>query len=259
MNTSIRVATSDGYIFRNGKLKAYKFIEALVDFESGEVKYTCRLGGKKATFNTTECPIVYDSEKAYQDGNGDKGALYHWSNALSRVFSADCYGSHCNETGEFTLWMIKDNTPTPMQAPKSKYLFKRTDRNGIAMSYKGDECLYKSKECASLHCDLIRVDDNGVEYITKSAAKKMLLDDEQQKAIEAIKDSIEKAKSLGVNLIYDRETCDVYAFSRNSIKSYFFDLRDSSYGLDHIDLLKETGISMLDVNTCECGLYVDWK
>ena len=261
MKTEIRLATTNGYIFRNGKLMAYEFISALVDFSKGEVNYTCMLGGKEETFTTDMCPAVYEGEKSYQAKDGNEGELWKWSDVLRRCWSANTYGSKCDESGIFQLWSVGDNEPVPEYAPMANFLFKK-EGNRTKVKYVGEGTYYDTEEHASLYCDLIKVDENGIEYVTKSVAHRMLLNEEQLKAIEGIKDAIENAKGLGVEILYDREGCDIMAFSKLCMVGYHIDGRgymERKGYVDCTDLMKETGISIIDTSTCDCGLYVDWK
>lgn len=259
MKTTINLATSNGYIFRNEKLMAYEFISAIVDFSSGHVQYKCMLGGMETSFVTDECPIVYKNEDAYREGNGHEGSEHNWAQTLCQCFNVSTHGSKCNDTGVFMMWTIENNVAVEAQAPMSNYIFKRSKYSYVSPSYVGGGVYYGTRREAELYCDLTTVDENGIEHVSKSAYHKLKLNDMQARALENVKKSFKEAEALGVEFIYDTETCDVYAFSKNCVENYYFDYRDSHAEVDHVDLLEESGISIMDCNTCDCGFYIKWK
>lgn len=260
MKTIMNILNKNGYIFYNGKLQWFEFKSALVDFNSGEVQYECKLGGEEMVLLMSECPELYESEKHYEGKNAMDVNSIDWREALGRVFNADT-NRQTNESGECKLWQIKNDQPVEKDAPKANFLYK----NGkwrMEIEYVGKWQFFRSREHALMYCDLIIVDGEGNERTEKSAAKKMLLNDEQKKAVQAIKDAIDASKKLGVELLWDRECDDLYAFSKNEIERYEIDCKcynGKDERVDYTDLLEETGISIYSTNMCDCGIFVDWK
>ena len=72
METRIDIATNSGYIFVNGKLTAYEFKSAKVNFGNGEVEYTCMLGGEEVRMALASCPEVFKNEEDYLHGKAIK-------------------------------------------------------------------------------------------------------------------------------------------------------------------------------------------
>lgn len=103
MKTTMNLATSKGFIFRNGKLMAYEFISALVDYESEQVEYICKLGGKKTSFVADECPVVYEDAKAFKAQRALKSTEVKWGDMLHMVFGVYANRYHCNESGELKV------------------------------------------------------------------------------------------------------------------------------------------------------------
>ena len=246
------IATSKGFIFHGGKLKAYEFISALVDYESGQVEYTCKLGGKKTVLVLDECPAVYESAKAFKAQIKLDRVSIHWCDMMNMALGI-WVGRHSAE--EFvTLWAVEENQPIVLPAPKSNFLF----RKHWDVDYIGEREFFKSRDIALMHCDLIKVDEDGVETREASIASKLKLSDEQWKAIDAIKEAMAEAEKLGVQLIFDRDNCVVKAFSTTEIKNFEFDYPDDGE-VGHKHLMQKAGISIYDANCEDCELLITWK
>ena len=251
----MNLATSKGFIFRNGKLMAYEFMSALVDFGEDTVQYTCKLGGEETSFTTDECPIVYKDEASYEASNGNSGKEIRWIDAISRVFNGPVCKQYQIE-GYCPLWMIENNEPVEKAAPLANYMYTE-GRWGFEITYVGKGEYFRDRDTALLYCDLIVVDENGVETTRPSAANKMKLTDEQAAAVKAIEKAIEDAEKLGVQLVFDRDNCNFKAFSKTEVKSFEFDYSDED--VDYGDLMQRTNIDIYDANCCDCKLLITWK
>lgn len=251
----MNLATSKGFIFRNGKLMAYEFISALVDFGEGTVYYICKLGGEETSFTTDECPIVYKDEASYEASVGNSGKEIRWIDAVSRVFNGPIREQYQIE-GYCPLWMIESNEPVEKAAPLANYLYKEGSWR-LEIAYVGKGEYFRDRDTALLYCDLIVVDENGVETTRPSAANKMKLTDEQAAAVKAIEKAIEDAEKLGVQLIFDRDNCNFKAFSKTEVKSFEFDYSDED--VDYGDLMQQTQIGVYDACCCDCKLLITWK
>lgn len=257
----MNIVNQNGYIFHNGKLQWFEFISALVDFKGEVVQYECKLGGVETTLEFEECPTLFKTEEHYKNQQNMAHESINWEGALYRVFNATIRGSKPNETGEFRLWQVKNNRPIEVDAPKSNFLYK----NGgwrMNIEYLGKGEYHNSREKALMYCDLVIVESDGTQRTEKSAASKMLLNDEQKAAVMAIHDAIENANKMGVELLWDRECDDLYAFSKNEMEKYEIDCRSfngDDERVDYTDLLHDTGINIYSTNTCDCGVFVEWK
>lgn len=251
----MNLATSKGFIFRNGKLMAYEFISALVDFGEGTVQYTCKLGGEETSFTTDECPVVFKDEASYEASVGNSGKEIRWIDAVSRVFNGPIREQYQIE-GYCPLWMIESNEPVEKAAPLANYLYKEGSWR-LEITYVGNGVYFRDRDTALLYCDLIVVDENGVETTRPSAANKMKLTDEQAAAVKAIEKAIEDAEKLGVQLVFDRDNCNFKAFSKTEVKSFEFDYSDED--VDYGDLMQRTNIDIYDANCYDCKLLITWK
>ena len=253
----MNLATSKGFIFRNGKLMAYEFISALVDYESEQVEYICKLGGKKTSFVADECPVVYESAKAFKAQQVLKSTEVKWGDMLHMVFGVFANRYHCNESGEFTMWSVKDNQPIEVPAPKANFLY----RKHWDADYVGKGEFLKSRDIALMYCDLIKVDENGEETREASPASKMMLSEEQMKAIEDVQKALAKAKEMGVQIIMDTGNCRTVAFSTSHIEKFEVDYdccgRDGS--ADYGDLVQSVKLDIYDANLADYPLLVTWK
>ena len=259
MKTTMNLATSKGFIFHNGKLMAYEFISALVDFEEGTVQYTCKLGGQETSFTTGECPIVYADEASYEASNGNTGKEIRWIDAVSRVFSGSIRGEY-QASGCCPRWVIENNEPAQKDAPLSGYLYTEGGwRLDVTHADKG--LYFRDRETALLHCDLIVVDENGVETKRPSAASLMKLTDEQMEAVMEVKKALDRAKEMGVQIILDTGNCKTVAFSTSHIEKFEVDYdccgRDGS--VDYGDLVQSVKLDIYDANLADYPLLVTWK
>lgn len=259
MKTTMNLATSKGFIFRNGKLMAYEFISALVDYHNENVEYTCKLGGRKTTFMADECPVVYESADAFKAQKALKSLAVTWSDMLRMTFRGlRTYGTDCDVTGELTMWIVEDNQPVPVQAPKSNFLF----RKHWDIDYVGKYELFNTREIALMHCDLIKVDENGVETREASPASRLKLTDEQMTAIEAVKKALEKAKEMDVQIILDTGSCEVVAFSTSHVDKFEVDYDccgKHDNDVEYSDLVTKVPLNIYDANLVDYPLYVTWK
>lgn len=259
MKTTMNLATSKGFIFRNGKLMAYEFISALVDYESGQVKYTCKLGGEETSFTTGECPIVYKDEESYEASNGNTGKEIRWIDAVSRVFSGPIRGEY-QASGCCPLWVIESNEPAQKDAPLSGYLYTEGGwRLDVTHADKG--LYFRDRETALLHCDLIVVDENGVETKRPSAASLMKLTDEQMEVVMEVKKALDRAKEMGVQIILDTGCCETYAFSMNHIKKFEVDYDSCGNNgvTDYFELTQKVPLDIYNANLCDYPLNITWK
>lgn len=254
----MNLATSKGFIFHCGKLKAYEFISAILDFENEKVEYICKLGGKKVNLIMDECPMVYENAKAFKAQVALKNSEVKWSEVLRWTFSVPYSACcKCDSTGELSLWMIEDNQPMAVPAPKSSFLYNRP----WDTTYVGKGDYIPTREIALMHCDLIKVDEEGVETREASPASKLKLSDEQLKAIEDVQKALDKAKEMGVQIIMDTGNCQAVAFSTKHIEKFEVDYDccgkdgEPEYG----DLVQKVKLDIYDANLADYPLYVTWK
>ena len=254
--TRINLATNNGYIFVDGKLRAYQFISALVDFESGEVEYTCLLGGKHTTFTTESCPEVYADEHAFKQGAACASREYTYAAAIRAAFFY--VSDNVNNGLSVPAFCIKDNEVQECYLPKKGFLFCEGKT-----TYVGSEKFYECREQALLFCDVIKVDENGEETTHLSPAKMVALDQEQMDAVKGVQEAIRKANELGVRFCLDN--CDerVYAYSNKSVKRTDFDCISGCYICDFgyciNDLMTPANFDICAFSMDDTGMYVKFE
>ena len=235
METRINLANSNGYLFVDGKLRAYEFKSAIVNFSNGEVTYTCVLGGEEKTFTTEDCPNVYKDEDAFKAGDFITGHHYTWAEAIRGAFFY--VRDSVNDSGECTMYAVKDNEVIAVPAPMDGFVY-----NGRT-SHPASGTLYETREDALLHCDLIVVDEKGQETITLSPAKRVALTDEQKEAVEALETALKRLNEVGVTLAMDTDSETLYVYSNKDIKSRDWDCcrgeAITQYGYGINDLMTE--------------------
>lgn len=254
--TRLNLATSNGFLFVDGKLRAYEFKSAIVNFSSGDVEYTCVIGGEQKTFTTNDCPKVYKDEDAFKAGEFINGHHYTWAEAIRGAFFyvRDSISDSC----DCTMYAVKDNEVIAVPAPMDGFVF-----NGRT-SHPASGTLYATREEALLHCDLIVVDEKGQETTTLSPAKRVALNEEQKEALEALEMALKRLNEVGVTLCTDTESEDLYVFSNKDIKEWTWDCcRDeviNKYGYGINDLMtKVRNGSPLSWCFSDTTMYVKFK
>ena len=257
MKTRLNIASKDGYIFFDGKLQAYEFKGATVDFESGVVTYDCVLGGQERRLQLDTCPKVYGNEEAYRANSGYYGAPIDWARAVSRCFDIS-YRDSFNDEGELFLWTIANNEVVTANAPYATYHYDKNTR----VKYIGEGKFYGAKDEAMLYCDLIKVEADGTETIKMSPSKLVALDDEQRKVMNDIIDAFKRAKELDMKFIFNYDGEDMNVYSAKHIDKVNYDCvgYQKEDEVDITSLLEEVDLPIISLNLCDCGVYVTtWK
>ena len=254
--TRLNLATSNGFLFVDGKLRAYEFKSAIVNFSDGSVEYTCMLGGEEKTFTTDDCPKVYESEDDFKQGEFCYGHNYTWAEAIRGAFFY--VRDSINESGECTMYAVRNNEVISVPAPMDGFVF-----NGRT-SHPASSQFYATREDALLHCDLIVVDEKGQEITTLSPAKRVALTDEQNEALEALETALKRLNEVGVTLCIDTDSEDLYAFSKKDVKGWTWDCcRDeviNKYGYGINDLMTKVRYgSPLSWCFSDTTMYVKFK
>lgn len=254
MKTRINIATSNGYILDNGKLTAYEFKSAKVDFATGSVEYDCILGGKPTTFKKYDgdCPKVYADETAYQKGKVKKSE-YTFGEAVDGCF----FGVPYDVDEMFPAYCVVDGEPVRTNLPLVGYVL--SDK----WAYEGEGAFYKTREEAMLYCDIIKVEADGTETRLPSPASLVALDEEQMLALKAVEDALARARELGIKFACDIEYEDFYAFSDKHIKEYNYeydcDAYITSFGYRINELMTQMSLSPMCTNLCETKVYAKFK
>ena len=254
--TRLNLATSNGFLFVDGKLRAYEFKSAIVNFSSGDVEYTCVIGGEKKTFTTNDCPKVYKDEDAFKAGEFINGHHYTWAEAIRGAFFY--VRDSINDSCDCTMYAVKDNEVIAVPAPMDGFVF-----NGRT-SHPACSQFYETREHALLHCDLIVVDEKGQETTTLSPAKRVALNEEQKEALEALEIALKRLSEVGVTLCTDIESEDLYIFSNKDIKEWTLDccggevINKYGYGINDL-MTKVRNGSPLSWCFSDTMMYVKFK
>lgn len=259
MTTNIFLAIRNGWMFRDGKLRAYQFKSALVDFEYGLVTYSCILGGKEVAFTTAKEPMVYASKEDYEKGKALENHHYTWSQAVCD--SLFWVNPSINESGEHSCYIVENNEVKMCPTPKSNFLF----NSYRDVKYMGKGKFYESKNQASLYCDLVKVDENGKETVYPSPAKRVALDEEQMSILKEVENALAKAKNAGIRFVCDIDDDSLYAYSNKQIKGVDYDCccdrHISSYGYGINDLMTEVsdGGNCTAIARSDCDIFVKFN
>lgn len=256
MKTRINIATCNGYILSNGKLTAYEYKSAKVDFATGEVEYDCILGGVPTTFKTTDIIKVYKDEDAYKRDQVFNDYTYSWGEFVRSTIGytpyeldddEDCAKAYCVKNGE----VVETAFPTIFIMEKGKQ-----------SRYVGDR-VYTSRDEAMLYCDIIKVEADGTETRCSSPASLVMLNEEQMVAFKAVEEALKKARELGIKFACDTEHESLYAYSDKHIKGYNYEYDENDFITEfgyRIDgLMTEMSLSPMCVNLSDTCVYAKFK
>ena len=249
---ALNIATKAGYILVDGKLTAYQFKHAILNFANGEVEYHCILGGEEATLKLVSFPDVYANEDAYRRGETIKPETVSLYNAVCDSFYYVGRGLNYTET-----YCVNNGEVVQCTVPESQYMF-----DGYICKYIGAGTFYKTREGAMLHCDIIKVDENGVETVIPSVASRVALNEEQSAAVRDLVVTLNRVKELGVRIVVNTENEGFYAFNEKEIKGYDYDCSDNiaQFGGYRInDLMTDLLFSTMVFNTNETSMYVKFE
>lgn len=207
MKTRINIATSNGYILDNGKLTAYEFKSAKVDFATGSVEYDCILGGVPTTFKAEECPKVYADETAFQKGE-ERMREYTYGNAVASCF----FGVPYDVDEMIPAYRVVDGEPVRTNLPLADFVLR-----GYWWTYEGEGAFYETRKEAMLYCDIVKVEADGTEVRCPSPASLVALNEEQKKAVQAVEEALARASELGVEFGHDITDDEMFAYSNTHI------------------------------------------
>lgn len=259
METRINIATATGYIFVNGKLTAYEFKSAKVDFNTGAVEYTCFLGSKPATFETTSCPEVFKNEEDYLHGKALTNPVVTWAKALSDAFGFSLWRQEeaINNSGVCKGFTIVNNEVVECDMPVSDYVYANH-----GFKHDDKEAYHQYRDKAILYCDIIKVEPDGTEVVCPSPAKRVALDEEQMLALKGLELAYKRVSELGIVLCVDNSDDRMYAYSRRDEKERTWDCCHESindYGYAINDLMTEVDMDAVTWCMDDTALYVKFK
>jgi hypothetical protein len=261
--TTIYIANKDGYIFVNGKLTAYKFNSAKMNFADGMVEYSCILGGEETTFKTDERIKVYASEEHFRQGICENNLEQTYASAIRSAFFY--VRDNVNQNPQFPAFQIQDGEVVECNLPMDNFLYDSNYR----IKYVGEGKYYECRNEALLHCDIIKVDEQGEETIIPSPATLLSLDAEQMDALKAVQDALKKANELGVKFILDNDGGSFFAYSDKYVKERTWECfcSGNGEGKNHIndygvllnDLATPVGYNIPSFSMCDMGMYVKFE
>ena len=112
---------TDGFMYLDGKIRAYRFESATLNFKDGLVEYTCKIGGKTTTITTEDCPKVYACVQDYKAGVEVKPRVVYLVNAVRQ--SLKIWVS----VHDTKFWCIKDNVPISVDIPQEDFVQTKSD------------------------------------------------------------------------------------------------------------------------------------
>lgn len=254
--TTIYIASKDGYISVNGKLTAYKFNSAKVNFANGMVEYNCILGGEETTFSTDKCMGVYKSEQHYQQDVREESKELTYASAVRSAFFY--VRDNVNANPQIPAFQIHAGNVVECYLPMDNFLYDSNYRT----EYVGEGKYYKCRDEALLYCDIIKVEPDGTEVVCPSPAKRVALNDEQMTALKALEDAFKVAKDLGVAFAVNTCNDAIYAYSDKDVKGRTWDCRSESiceYGFCINDLMTEMHADVVGWAMDDTALYVEFK
>lgn len=256
MKTTLLIANSNGFMYVEGRLVDYKFISAILDFENGLVEYTCKLAGEHKVFTADSCPTIYADEQSYKATRANDPFAITLKRCIQESYST--YIESLNSDGSCHLYVVEDNGVVSVPAPLSGYRYIRGER----ITTTGDRKYFGTYDEASLYCEVVKVDENGVETTVPSTASRLALNEEQLRAVENVRLAIQDAELLGVSLVYDLSWAELMAYSETEVKRISYEDGEdiySKYGERINTLMHKVGITLCSLDMECCGVYADLK
>lgn len=254
MHYNVLLATKDGYMFVNGKLMAYEFKSATVNFSNGEVKYTCMLGGRQETLTVAACPEIFADETEFQQGNSISPKNFTWVEAVRSAF----FYVGADSKGEvYDMYLIRNNEVVSVPAPKDGFVY-----SNYRTTHSEQGKYYASRDEALLHCDLVVVDEEGQETTVLSPAKRVALTQEQKEAVEALEIAFKRAEEAGVRIYCDNSSDSIFVCNDKDIKltEYGYNCGTiSEHGYRINDILTPTRMSALAISVDDTSIHVKFK
>lgn len=233
--------SSNGFIVFNDKLQKFEFESVTINLGTGEVLYMAKVGGVDTLIN--HHPRVYRTEEAFRMCEPiDLGIVDNWRfPAELRIVGSDY------KVIEWIAGEPRDVIFTGdivLCKGESRFKFADTSRR-----------IYRTTDDAFKYNDYVKVDDTGNETLVKCIANRVVFSDEQQNAINVLKDAIEKARATGVNLFYDASFSNLRALPFGTQLIGFGEEPDGGERVDEfaqditaLDALYDDQRLMIDIN-----------
>lgn len=252
MKTEINIASMGGYILYNGKLTAYEFNSARLNFATGEVEYDCILGGVQTTLKTTDDLKVYKDEEAYKRGDSYRSSSYPHSGLLNdTIGDVEDYDK---------AYRIEDGRIVECEFPLEGFVVYKYGRS----KYEGETKFYASRDEAILHCDIVKVESDGTEVRCPSVASLVALDEEQKDALKAVEEALKRVGELGVAFCHDADGDGIYAYSTKHIADRTWDcgcgiIESYGYAIDSLLTPVDVKAYYSTHNMYDVKMYVKFK
>lgn len=85
-----------------------------------------------------------------------------------------------------------------------------------------DKPIYSNAEVAEQMCRTEWTDDEGKKHVKDGVLSLILLNDEQKAALQAFRAALQRCKELKVAIGFDTDSCQLYAWSKASVKDAYF-------------------------------------
>ena len=238
-----------GYRYNNelGKLEWLQINE--VEFTMNpddDVIYKVTQGGVPNEFRTKEIFDLFATEEDFKKGRKMNPELIKATSFWHIGFTdVEDYAE---------TWVVDNGVIKKLKSTECTFIAKPTHK----MILKGYNENYENKE-ALLECnDLIIVEKDGTERVHTSTKSRVKLTDEQQKAIETIREAIYNAEKLGVHLLYDADMEEIKGLNILNVKDC-----KHSYGLpseNYVGVSKfAEKISDINILCTDDDVYVTFK
>ena len=260
MTTTLYIANhKSGYIFIDGKLRAYTFISADLDFEQGNILYRCKVGGENYEFTSDKRVNIFADEDAFKREDYFDNEPIKWSEAINRSLDLSV-SRDINDRESCILYQIANNEIVRVDAPTSGFTFE--DDRHIFHSQRGE--FYDDAEEASLHLDIIKVDENGVETVIPSPASMVALTPEQTDALDRLVLALSKCSELGMCFAIDNCYDQLYCYNNSNVKCRTWDCdrkKVSEYGYGINELMQKVNgkFDIFSLSMDDCQTFVEFK
>jgi len=223
-NLSVKYYSNDnGYIMYNSVLTEVSIKSIDYDVKKNVIKYQVALSDGKL-ISITGDNMIYSSQEGFEAGNNN-GYSYKEVENLIRALSYHVKRDENNLVVEVEPYIFQfiDGEPkevavdvTHITWTSESKNWECTDKDGILLQE-----WYKNREKAIKWNDYKVVNADGTEIVHKSSLRRMMLTEEQKKAVSEIHKAIEKARKLGVHFCYDSEWDEILAVNSNDFEKMY--------------------------------------
>lgn len=204
MERTIKLSTKNGYIFNEDtkKLESYEFISATFTLcPSEEIVYVCKVGGVERNINTMSID-VYENEDMYRRGVMMDDTRHYVNDDVLPTGNTECY-----------TWLYVNGEAKRVEAEDIAIRFADGQMSTEVKCYASRDEVYK-------YHDLVVVEADGTERVSKCIANLMALTEEQEAIVSQLRELLRQAHESGLRLEFGIEESALSVYNASEVELY---------------------------------------